>query len=96
MNLSHDMSFLSLITEASLVVQLVMLILILISLMSWATIFKKWVVLGNAQKQSRKFEEEFWSGGDLNGLYQRDANVRIGPLGCEPAEADLVFCKNSH
>lgn len=82
MNLSHDMSFLSLITEASLVVQLVMLILILISLMSWATIFKKWVVLGNAQKQSRKFEEEFWSGGDLNGLYQRATSRRseTGPL----------------
>lgn len=82
MNLSHDMSFISLITEASLVVQLVMLILILISLMSWATIFKKWVVLGNAQKQSRKFEEEFWSGGDLNGLYQRATSRRseTGPL----------------
>lgn len=76
------MSFVSLISEASLVVQLVMLILVLISLVSWATIFRKWIVLAKARSQSKRFENDFWSGGDLNTLYQKASAKRneCGPL----------------
>ena len=82
MNTTHDLSFITLITEASIVVQLVMLILVIVSLVSWATIFKKWALLQKTKQQSHKFEEEFWSGGDLNTLYQRAASRRnvAGPL----------------
>ncbi|GLR27156.1 MULTISPECIES: protein TolQ [Limnobacter] len=82
MNISQDMSFVTLVTEASFVVQIVMLILVMVSLVSWANIFKKWVVLGRARKLSNKFEEEFWSGGDLNTLFQRASTRRndAGPL----------------
>ena len=82
MNVSTDLSFLHLIEQASLVVQLVMLILVLISLLSWATIFRKWIVIGRARKLSAQFEKEFWSGGDLNTLLQRASNHRhkAGPL----------------
>lgn len=77
-----DMSFVSLIAQASLLVQLVMLLLVGISLMSWATIFKKYVVLKKAKRMSDRFEEDFWSGGDLNTLYQRAGARRneAGPL----------------
>ncbi|HEX4880595.1 MAG TPA: protein TolQ [Limnobacter sp.] len=82
MDISTDMSFVSLIAQAGLVVQLVMLTLVLISLVSWATIFKKWAVLKRAKRLSDKFEEEFWSGGDLNTLFQRASSRRheAGPL----------------
>ena len=40
---SHDLSILSLITNASLLVQFVMLLLVLISLVSWTIIFRKWL-----------------------------------------------------
>lgn len=76
MNASTDMSFIALIAEASLVVQLVMLILVLISLLSWATIFRKWLVIKKARKDSLAFEKEFWSGGDLNTLLQRASSRR--------------------
>lgn len=71
MNASQDMSLISLISEASLVVQLVMLILVLVSLISWARIFQKWLLLKKARSQSTQFEKDFWSGGDLNTLFQR-------------------------
>ncbi|MFN4330155.1 MAG: protein TolQ [Limnobacter sp.] len=82
MQVSTDMSFMSLILQASPVVQVVMLILVAISLMSWGTIFKKYAVLKQARSQSDRFEEEFWSGGDLNMLYQRASSRRMeaGPL----------------
>lgn len=82
MNVTQDMSFISLIAEASLVVQLVMLILVLVSLISWATIFKKWIMIKKAQKLTKAFENDFWSGGDLNTLYQRASSRRneAGPM----------------
>lgn len=82
MNATTDMSFITLILHASVVVQIVMLILAFISLLSWGTIFRKYAVLGRAKRQSDRFEEEFWSGGDLNILFQRASSRRVeaGPL----------------
>ncbi|NJM32817.1 MAG: protein TolQ [Limnobacter sp.] len=82
MNISQDMSFVTLIAQASLVVQIVMLILAGVSVLSWSTIFKKWRMLSNARKLSQEFEKDFWSGGDLNTLYQRASARRneAGPL----------------
>jgi biopolymer transport protein TolQ len=71
------MSFLSLVSEASLVVKLVMLILVLASVASWVFILQKTRMLGYAQRQADKFEDGFWSGGNLRdmyaGLQQRNA-----------------------
>jgi biopolymer transport protein TolQ len=62
-------SFLQLILNASLVVQVVMLLLVFISLASWTVIFKKRMALNYAQRDADEFEDEFWSGADLGGLY---------------------------
>jgi biopolymer transport protein TolQ len=70
MNVAHDMSFLSLISGASLPVQLVMLILLLTSLASWWYIFIKVFSLKRAEADAESFENAFWSGGDLNKLYE--------------------------
>jgi biopolymer transport protein TolQ len=76
MNVTQDMSILSLITNASLVVQIVMSILLLVSLASWTTIFRKWFAIKEAKALTDDFERDFWTGGDLNGLYQRALNNR--------------------
>jgi biopolymer transport protein TolQ len=70
------MSVLSLITGASVLVQLVMLGLLLCSLFSWYYIFVKIFTFRRATAQSEKFEKDFWSGGDLNELFQRAVSSR--------------------
>jgi biopolymer transport protein TolQ len=76
MNVTHDMSVLSLITGASVLVQLVMSGLLLCSLFSWYYIFVKIFTFRRATLQSEKFEKDFWSGGDLNELFQRAVSSR--------------------
>ena len=73
---THDMSVVSLITGASVLVQLVMAALLLASLLSWYYIFLKTFGFKRATRQADEFEKEFWSGGDLNELYQRAAGAR--------------------
>ena len=72
----HDMSVLSLITGASLLVQIVMLMLLLASVFSWYYIFLKIFTFKRATQLADRFEKEFWSGADLNELYQRAVTAR--------------------
>ncbi|HBW62644.1 protein TolQ [Comamonas kerstersii] len=69
MNAAQDMSILSLIMQASWVVQLVMLILVAASVASWATIFRKAQMLKRVRQLNEDFEQDFWSGSSLNDLY---------------------------
>lgn len=64
------MSFIGLFMQASLVVKLVMILLIVISIASWAYIFQRSRILSRAQLELEYFEDKFWSGTDLNGLYR--------------------------
>ena len=73
MNLSQDLSFIHLIQNASVLVQLVMALLLFVSLMSWWYIFLKMFAVRRAIRQSEDFEESFWSHSDLNNLYQNAA-----------------------
>ena len=70
MNPTQDLSFLSLVLNASLLVQLVMLLLLGMSIASWAIIFKKGAVLRGVRNDTERFERDFWSGGDLNTLLE--------------------------
>jgi len=67
--MSTDLSIINLITDASLVVQIVIAILVLSSLFSWALIFVKKGKLSQARRITEKFDERFWSGISLNSLY---------------------------
>ncbi len=67
--MNQDFSFIELIMHASLPVKGVMLLLVMASISSWWIIFAKWMSLKNAEQKSKKFEETFWSGVDLNRLY---------------------------
>lgn len=75
--MNADMSLVSLILEASLLVQIVMALLVLASVMSWIIIFSKRGLIRKTKASSDDFESHFWSGGDLNTLY-RDASRRKG------------------
>ena len=55
--------------NASLVVQLVMLLLMGISIASWAAIFRKLFSIGKVKALNDSFEREFWSGSSLNDLF---------------------------
>lgn len=70
MTVTQDLSFVALISNASLLVQLVMALLLLVSIMSWSYIFRKMFAIRSAQTQTEDFERVFWSGGNLNALYQ--------------------------
>ena len=64
-----------LISEATILVQAVMLLLMLASIISWVMIFQRAAVYRRARRQLLDFEDEFWSGIDLGQLY-RSGSVR--------------------
>ena len=70
MNASADMSIVTLVMNASPVVQCVLAILVIASLASWATIFSKWIVLSRTLRQTEEFEQRFWSGANLTKLLE--------------------------
>ncbi len=76
MHASSDISLLSLLVNASVPVQLVMLILLGVSVLSWTYIFSKRATLKRANEQTRRFEDDFWAGGDLSVLQQSVATRR--------------------
>ena len=78
---NESLSILDLILHASLLVQLVMLILVIASLISWTVIFTKSATLKKLRKEADDFEADFWSGGELNGLYRRCAETGVEPVG---------------
>lgn len=75
-SLSQDLSFFSLVGNASLLVQLVMALLLVMSFLSWWYIFLKMFAIKRAVRQSEVFEKDFWSGSNLNELYQGAVNAR--------------------
>ncbi|MCF6259499.1 MAG: protein TolQ [Gammaproteobacteria bacterium] len=79
--MTTDLSILSLIIEASVLVQLVMLLLLITSLFSWNVIFQKRRMLSKARAEAEEFEEKFWSGGDLANLYNQVTSGRHGNAG---------------
>ncbi|MBC7436935.1 MAG: protein TolQ [Bdellovibrionales bacterium] len=80
--MNRDMSMLSLVLNASWVVQLVMLLLVVVSIASWAAIFRKLFALKRIQSLNEVFEREFWSGTSLNDLFAAAAqNAKLsGPM----------------
>jgi biopolymer transport protein TolQ len=80
--MNQDLSILQLVREASLIVQLVMLLLLLVSITSWAAIFGKLFSLRSVNAKNDDFERDFWSGTSLNDLFSAAAqNAKLsGPM----------------
>lgn len=75
MAVTQDLSFVHLIGNASVLVQLVMGSLLLVSLMSWWFIFLKQFAIRNETRLTEEFEEAFWINPDLNKLYNQVNSV---------------------
>jgi biopolymer transport protein TolQ len=80
---SHDLTIISMIVNASIVVKFVMAVLALASMFSWTYIFMKMFAIRRARRIADEFEREFWGGADLVGLYQRAASGRYATVGLE-------------
>lgn len=67
--MASDASIWSFIANAGPVVKAVMLLLISASIVSWGIIFQRSMLLRKARTSLSAFENQFWSGVDLNSLY---------------------------
>ncbi len=64
-----DFSIIELFLQASLVVQAVMVLLLMASIISWIVIFERYFNLNRIKEANKIFEEQFWSGKDLNEIH---------------------------
>ena len=80
--MQEEISILGLILDASLVVQLVMLSLVIASIVSWYFIFQRASFFKQAKHTQVTFEGRFWSGMDLNQLY-KESNSSAASSGIE-------------
>ena len=79
--MNTDLSLLTLILDASIVVKAVMLLLLLASIASWAVIIEKSRLLKQAAGAADEFEATFWSGGDLATMHSDIVRGDIEQLG---------------
>lgn len=67
--MNEQLSILELVSNATIVVQLVMALLVLASVVSWILVFQKAFLLASLRRMATAFEDDFWSGEDLRALY---------------------------
>ena len=67
-----DLSLWGLFVQADMVVKIVMLGLLVASVWVWAIVFEKITSLRRVNKEADGFEDRFWSGGSLDGLYDTE------------------------
>jgi len=79
--MSDDLSILSLIMHASIVVQGVLVLLLMLSVTSWAIIFNKWRLYSKTRREAEAFSAAFWGGKDMDtvlaGIPQRYPNSAL-------------------
>lgn len=81
--MTADLSFIQLFKEASFIVQMVMLLLLVASVVAWTFIFNKHRELKAARTNADAFEKRFWSGIDLSDLYKQLAAENYPSEGIE-------------
>lgn len=74
----ESLSITTLITNASLPVQIIMLILLIMSILSWAVIITKWISISRSEREVKAFEDDFWNSKDLAGLHREVSNSNDG------------------
>jgi biopolymer transport protein TolQ len=84
--MTQDLSIVTLVIHASLVVQLVIAGLMLISLVSWTVIFGKLFGLRRLRASNDAFERDFWSGTSLNDLHLAAEQKKL------TATMERIFC----
>lgn len=84
--MNGGLNFFKLVTEASTPVQLVMLVLLIFSFLSWVIIIRKYSQLKAAMENAESFEERFWSGADLAQLFRE-----VSGRGAENGGMENIF-----
>ncbi|HVI87665.1 MAG TPA: protein TolQ [Dongiaceae bacterium] len=77
---AHDLSIIGLFMQADWIVKVVMIMLLLASVWSWAIIIDKSIRLRRLRSQAKQFEDAFWSGGSLEELFDRIGNRPPDPM----------------
>ena len=77
---AHDLSIIGLFMQADWIVKVVMILLLMASVWSWAIIIDKSIRLRRLRNQAKQFEEAFWSGGSLEELFDRIGNRPPDPM----------------
>ena len=75
-----NLSLWGLFLEADVVVKLTMLILLLASVWVWAIIIEKSIAIRRVTREANAFEDQFWSGGSLDELYDREGADPTNPI----------------
>lgn len=81
--MTTDATLWTFIADAGVTVKFVMLLLVTASLFSWTIIFQRGMLLNNARKNAKLFEKQFWSGIDVNKLFDSLKNRRDQLTGME-------------
>ena len=68
--IATDFSVWALFMRADIIIKLVMILLFVASIWSWTIIIDKWLRVRRLEREARRFEESFWSGGSLDELYE--------------------------
>lgn len=79
-SISADLSLWGLFLKADIIVKIVMILLVIVSIASWAIIIDKSLRLRRLQQRAQRFEEAFWSGGALDDLFERIGNRPRDPM----------------
>ena len=77
---ANQMSMWDLVWASDTVTKVVMIGLIAASVWSWTIIFEKFATLRQVKRNTKKFEEAFWSGGSLDRLYDAICNHPRDPM----------------
>lgn len=84
--MSEFATMLSLLSHATIIVKLTLLILIVLSAISWGLIGQKLLVLYRVNRDDKAFHAQFWQGGDMNALYQQIADQQTNSV------MQITFC----
>ncbi len=66
--------------HSDIFMKLLMIAMVLASIWSWAIIFNKIKTFRYVKEQSKKFEDKFWSGQSLDGLYEKIKSRPLSPI----------------
>ncbi len=75
-----DLSLWGLFMQADILVKAVIIGLLVASIWVWAVVFEKWSALRKVNKDADKFEDQFWSGGSLEDLYEQEGTRPGNPM----------------
>lgn len=81
--MGQELSIWQLVSQASLFVQLIMLVLLLASVVSWYVIAQRVMYFNLADREMQRFESRFWSGVDLNTMYNEGSDTAQSAMGME-------------